>query len=150
MQNSFNLPDYQLKKKYTDKGTYVFDIIRMKYILLTPEEYVRQQFIHFLINEKKYPKGLLSVEIQLKVFNMIKRADILLYDKQGKATVIVECKAPDIKITQKTFDQITRYNMNFKAKYLILTNGLKHYCCKPDYTDNTYNFTEDIPNYQDL
>ncbi len=148
--NKLNLPEANLKIINKNNTLQVFDIIRKKYIVLTPEEYVRQQFVHFLINEKKYPKGLLVLEKQLKVFNTIKRADIVLYDTQGKPVVIVECKAPEVKITQKTFDQIARYNMNFKALFLIVSNGLKHYCCKPDYTNNSYNFLSEIPSYETI
>ena len=145
-----NLPDYQLKLKTENDSTYVFDIIRKKYIILNPEEKVRQVFIHYLIHEKNYAKGLLAVETQLKIFDMTKRTDIVLYDKTGNVSVIVECKAPTVKISQQTFDQIARYNMNFKAKYLIVTNGLKHYCCKPNYTEDTYEFLKDIPMYENL
>ncbi len=143
-----NLPEYQLKIKETEKGFSVFDIIRKKYILITPEEHVRQQFIHFLIQEKQYPKGLLAVEKQLKIFDKIKRTDIVLYDKQGNVSIIVECKAPEVKISQDAFDQIARYNMNFKAKYLIVTNGISHYCCKPNYLNNSYEFLKEIPDYE--
>jgi len=145
-----NLPEYQLKYKETEKGISVFDIIRKKHILMTPEEHVRQQFIHFLINEKQYPKGLLAVETQLKIYKLTKRTDIVLYNKQGNVSVIVECKAPKINISQDTFNQIARYNMNFKAKYLIVTNGLNHYCCKANYNDNSYEFLKNIPNYIEI
>ena len=145
-----NLPEYQLKTKETEKGISIFDIIRKKYILMTPEEHVRQQFIHFLIQEKQYPKGLLAVEKQLKIFEKTKRTDIVLYDKQGNVSIIVECKAPEVKISQDAFDQIARYNMNFKAKYLIVTNGISHYCCKPNYDDNSYTFLNDIPDYSTI
>ena len=145
-----NLPEADLKilKEY-DKLK-VFDIIRKKYVILTPEEHVRQEFIHYLINEKKYPKGLLSVEKKLNVFKTEKRADIVLYNTNLKPVVIIECKAPKINITQKAFDQIARYNMNFKAGYLIVTNGLKHFCCKPDYKNNSYEFLKEIPDYKTI
>ncbi|MCF6364695.1 MAG: type I restriction enzyme HsdR N-terminal domain-containing protein [Bacteroidales bacterium] len=143
-----NLPEYQIKFKETEKGLSGFDIIRKKYILLTPEEYVRQQFIHYLIEKKQYPKGLLAVEKQLKIYDTTKRTDIVLYDKQGNVSIIVECKAPKVKISQDAFDQIARYNMNFKAKYLIVTNGITHYCCKPNYNDNSYIFLKNIPDYE--
>lgn len=148
--SKLNLPEYQLKYEETEKGISVFDIIRKKYILMTPEEHVRQQFLHFLINEKQYPKGLLAVETQLKIYKLTKRTDIILYNKQGNISIIVECKAPQIKISQNTFDQIARYNMNFKAKYLIVTNGLNHYCCKVNYESNTYKFLKEIPNHNEL
>ncbi len=149
MYPKLNLPFYELKTKDNDKGTLVFDPIRKKYVLLTPEEYVRQQFVMYLITEKKYPKGLTSIEKQLEVFNLKKRTDIVIYDKSGNVLLIVECKAPDIKITQDVFDQITRYNMNFKAKYLIVTNGLNHYCCQPDYQSFDYQYLKEIPYYSD-
>ena len=143
-----NLPEANLKILQENNKTKVFDIIRKKYVALTPEEYVRQQFIHYLIKEKNYPKGLLAVEKQLKIYDLEKRTDIVLYNTSGKPAVIVECKAPSVNITQKTFDQIARYNMNFKAEYLIVTNGLKHYCCKPNYKNNTYEFLREIPEYE--
>ncbi len=145
-----NLPEYQLKIKETEKGFSVFDIIRKKYILMTSEEHVRQQFIHFLIQEKQYPKGLLAVEKQLKIYDKTKRTDIILYNKQGNVSIIVECKAPEVKISQDAFDQIARYNMNFKAEYLIVTNGMSHYCYKPNYKENSYAFLKDIPDYNIL
>ena len=150
MHPKLNLPEYSLKINKTEKGKSVFDIIRKKYVLLSPEEEVRQVFIHYLIEEKKYPKGLLAVETQLKIFDVVKRTDIVLYNKTGNVSVIVECKAPTVKISQQTFDQIARYNMNFKAKYLIVTNGINHYCCKPDYITGSYEFLKDIPNYEAL
>lgn len=145
---NLNLPEYKLKYKEIEKGISVFDIIRKKYIIMTPEEHVRQQFLHFLIEEKKYPKSLFGIEKQLKIYKLTKRTDIVLYDNEGKISVIVECKSPKIAISQKTFDQIARYNMNFKAKYLIVTNGLNHYCCKPNYKNNSYEFLKEIPNYE--
>ncbi len=145
-----NLPEADLKIIKEEDKQKVFDIIRKKYVVLTPEEYVRQQFIRYLINEKKYPKGLISVEKQLKIYDTEKRADIVLFNTSAKPVVIVELKAPSVKITQKAFDQTARYNMNFKADYLIVTNGLKHYCCKLDYGNNTYSFLKEIPNYENL
>lgn len=142
-----NLPETNFKILQENNKLKIFDIIRKKYVAFTPEEHVRQQFIHFLIKEKKYPKGLLAVEKQLKIYDLEKRTDILLYNTSGKPDVIIECKAPKINITQKTFDQIARYNMNFKAIFLIVTNGMKHYCCKPDYENNTYEFLKNIPDY---
>jgi len=143
-----NLPEVNLKIMNENNKLKVFDIIRKKYVALTPEEQVRQQFIHYLINEKHYPKGLLAVEKQLKIYDTEKRADIILYNINLKPIVIVECKAPEVTVNQKAFDQIARYNMNFKADYLIVTNGLKHFCCKPDYKSSTYEFLKEIPDYQ--
>ncbi len=145
-----NLPECQLKILKENDKLKVFDIIRKKYVAFTPEEHVRQQFIHYLITEKQYPKGLLSVEKQLKVHDTEKRADIVLFNTKLEPVVIIECKAPEINITQKTFDQIARYNMTFKADCLIVTNGMKHYCCKPDYKTGNYTFLKDIPDYETI
>ncbi len=145
-----NLPEAHLKLTNEKGKLKIFDIIRKKYVAFTPEEHVRQQFIHYLINEKKYPESLLSVEKKLKVYETEKRADIVVYNTAGKPIVIVECKAPSINITQKAFDQTARYNMTFKADYLIVTNGLNHYCCKPDYADNSFTFLKDIPDFNTI
>ncbi len=145
-----NLPEYKFNIKTENSKKYIFDCIRKKYIVLTPEEYVRQNFISFLIEEKNFPKYLIAVEMSLKINNLQKRADIVLFDVKGDVRLIVECKAPEVNITQKAFDQIARYNMNFNAEYLIVTNGINHFCCKPDYVHNSYNFLSDIPNYEDI
>lgn len=150
MQNQIQLPSYNINTKKTEKGIQVFDIIRKKYVVMTPEEEIRQRFIHFLIYEKKYPKGLLGVEVMLKIYNLTKRADIVLYNKNRGYDLLVECKAPNVSISQKTFDQITRYNMKFKANYLIVTNGINHYCCKINYEDNSYVFLKEIPEYNHI
>ncbi|MEA2041576.1 MAG: type I restriction enzyme HsdR N-terminal domain-containing protein [Bacteroidota bacterium] len=144
-----NLPKYKLSIKTKEEKSYVFDIIRKKYIVLTPEEWVRQNFLHYLLEEKQFPKGLTTVEQRLKFHGMDRRADIATYTNAGKILVVTECKAPKIKITQKTFDQIARYNMVLKAKYLLVTNGLSHYCCR--YTaDDEYTFLKEIPNYKSI
>jgi hypothetical protein len=147
MYPKLNLPVCDLKMKQTEKGSVVFDPIRKKYVAFTPEEYVRQSFLHYLFNEKHYPKGLTSVEKQLDLYDLKKRTDIVVYDMNGNVFLIVECKAPEIKIAQSTFDQIARYNMKFKAVYLIVTNGLNHYCCKPDYIAGSYSYLKEIPDY---
>ena len=128
----------------------IFDIIRRKHIALTPEEWVRQHFIHYLINYKGYPKGLLANEIQIQLNGTKKRCDTVLYKKDLSPQMIIEYKAPDIKITQEVFNQITRYNMVLKVEYLIVSNGLQHYCCCVDYNNNSYSFLTDIPNYNQL
>jgi hypothetical protein len=142
-----NLPPYTFKTKDTEGRKLIFDNIRKKYVSLTPEEWVRQNFLQFLIKEKKYPASLIAVEIGLKYNNLQKRADIVIYNKQGAAQVIVECKSTSVKISQETFYQIANYNMAFKVAYLILTNGLTHYCCKMNYTDNSFEYLETIPNF---
>ena len=126
----------------------IFDKLRKKYIVLTPEEWVRQHFVYFLIEEKKYPVTLIALEKQLTINNLKKRSDILIFNADGKPEIIVECKAPSIKITQNTFDQIARYNLKLRANYLILTNGLEHFYCKMDFKNETYIFLKDIPHYK--
>lgn len=145
---NLNLPTYILKIKNIENKFYVFDIIRKKYVHLNHEEWVRQNFIHFLIEEKFYPKSLISVEKQLKINNLSKRTDILIFDKNGLPNIIVECKAPSIKITQETFDQIARYNLKLNANYLIVTNGIQHYYCKMDHQEMKYIFLKDIPKFK--
>ena len=126
----------------------IFDKLRKKYIVLTPEEWVRQHFVYFLIEEKKYPVTLIALEKQLTINNLKKRSDILIFNTNGKPEIIVECKAPSIKITQNTFDQIARYNLKLRANYLIVTNGLEHFYCKMDFKNETYIFLKDIPHYK--
>jgi type I site-specific restriction endonuclease len=142
-----SLPIYKLKMKSEGEKTYIFDVVRKKYLLLTPEEWVRQNFIHYLNKEKKYPLGLMGVEQMVKYNSLKTRADIVMYNTEGKANIIVECKAPDVKITQDTFNQIAKYNSQLKVKYLLVTNGMNHYCCKMDYDSNRITFLEEIPSY---
>lgn len=144
---NLNLPTYNFRIKNKENKLYIFDIVRKKNVILTPEEWVRQHFIHYLLEEKNYPGSLMSVEKQLKINQLVKRTDILIYDRKGMPNIIVECKAPSIKISQNTFDQIARYNLKLQAKYLILTNGLKHYYCKMDHQKERYDFLADIPAY---
>jgi hypothetical protein len=143
-----NLPPFQFKLKQTGLNRQIFDAIRKKYVALTPEEWVRQNFIQFLIQNKKFPASLIAVEAGLKINQLQKRLDVLVYDKQGIPHLMVECKAPHIKISQDTFDQIARYNMLFKVKYLVVTNGLQHFCCKMDYSENSYSYLETVPDFE--
>ena len=145
---ALNLPSYQFKLKQTGAITQIFDAIRKKYVVLTPEEWVRQNFLQFLIQEKKFPSSLIVVEMGLKYNRLQKRADVLVYDKNGNPYLMVECKAPEVKITQDVFDQVARYNMNFKVKYLVITNGLNHFCCQMDYSNNNYHYLENIPFFE--
>jgi len=142
-----NLPTYQFRIKSNENKTLIFDKLRKKYLVLTPEEWVRQHFVYFLIEEKKYPTSLIALEKQLTINNRKKRTDILVFDKNGAHDIIVECKAPSIKISQDTFDQIAKYNLKLKANYLIVTNGLQHFYCKMDFKNETYIFLKEIPNY---
>ena len=143
-----NLPTYNFKLKSSENKTLIFDKLRKKYMVLTPEEWVRQHYVYFLIEEKKYPISLIALEKQLTINNRKKRTDILVFNKEGNHEIIVECKAPSIKITQDTFDQIARYNLKLKANYLIVTNGLEHFYCKMDFENETYIFLKDIPDYK--
>ena len=145
---TLNLPPYQFKLKQQGLRTQIFDSIRKKYVVLTPEEWVRQNFLQFLIQEKKYPASLIAVEAGLKYNQLQKRMDVLVYDKQGTPHLMVECKAPEVKINQDVFDQIARYNMVFKVKYLVVTNGMHHFCCVMDYTNNAYQYLEQIPVFE--
>ena len=138
-------PDFKFRLKNSENKTAIFDIIRKKFIILTPEEWVRQHVVHFLIVEKKYPKSHINVEKQLTVNNLTKRYDIVVFNTDGSLFLLVECKAPEIKITQATFDQIARYNMTLKANYLMVTNGLNHYYCKMDFEQETYHFLDQLP-----
>ena len=121
-----NLPNYTFKLKSNEKHTLIFDDIRKKNVVLTPEEWVRQHFVQYLIQEKNYPISLIALEKQLTINNRKKRTDILIFSPNGTPDIIVECKAPQIKINQDTFDQIARYNLKLNANFLIVTNGLQH------------------------
>lgn len=143
-----NFPTYKFRLKSSENRQLIFDIIRKKYVVLTPEEWVRQHVIHFLIEEKKYPTSLIAIEKQLKVNNLIKRFDILVFNNKGLAEVIIECKSPSVKVNQKTFDQIARYNLQLKANFLMLTNGIQHYFCKLDYQKEAYTFLKELPTYK--
>ena len=143
-----NLSEYTFRFKKEENKTYIFDDFRKKYVVLTPEEWVRQNFLMYLISELDFPKSLISVEAGLKLYKRLKRTDIVVYDKQGNPVLIVECKAPEVKLNEKVFDQIVRYNMALHVNFLIVTNGMDHYCCQLDYEKNTYNFLKTIPNYK--
>ena len=145
-----NLPSYLVKIQKRNGKNVIFDPLRQKYVALTPEEWVRQHFVHFLTDFKGYPKGLLANEIQLDLNGTKKRCDTVLFNRDLSARMIVEYKAPNIEITQAVFDQITRYNMVLKVEYLIVSNGIRHYCCRIDYDTMKYTFLPDIPAYTEL
>ena len=145
-----NLPPFEIKLRGTKAQPQIFDILRKKYIALTPEEWVRQHFVHFLVEHKGYPAALMANEIQLKVGEKTLRADSVLYSRDLKPRMIIEYKAPHIPITQKVFDQISIYNMLLHVDYLVVSNVLQHYICKMDYNDKKYLFLEDIPDYEEL
>lgn len=145
-----NLPPYPARVKEADGRRQIFDILRRKYVTLTPEEWVRQHFIHYLIDYKGYPAALLANEVPLQVGEKRVRADSVLYDRQLRPRLIIEYKAPTIPLTQKVFDQITVYNLLLHVDYLIVSNGLETYICKMDYTNHTYRFLEMIPDYKNI
>lgn len=140
-----NFPDYSFRFKNRENKPLIFDVIRKKFVVLTPEEWVRQHTVQFLISEKLYPPSLINVEKQLKLHETRKRYDIVVFEPDGKVHIIVECKAPGVAITQSTFDQIARYNLVTNAAYLMVTNGLDHYYCRMDYENERYVFLEEIP-----
>ena len=143
-----NFPPYQFRFKNSENKTAVFDVLRKKFVILTPEEWVRQHTVQFLLTEKKIPQSLLNVEKQLKINQLIKRFDIVAFDSTGTVFLVVECKAPKIPITQHTFDQIARYNLSLNAKYLMVTNGLQHYYCQMDYENERYHFLKELPDFK--
>lgn len=145
-----NLPQYEIKIGEKDGKRTIFDFLRRKHVALTPEEWVRQHFTHFLTEHKGYPKGLMGNEVELHIGDKRLRCDTILYNKQGEPRMIIEYKAPTIQIQQKTFDQISVYNLLLHVDYLIVSNGLQHYCCKMDYDDQKYLFLQDIPDYENL
>ena len=145
-----NLPSYNFKIKKHFQRTQIFDRIRKKFVVLTPEEWVRQHFVWFLIEEKQFPESRIAIETELKYNEQKRRPDIVYYDTHLKPQLIVECKASDVKITQSTFDQIARYNMALKVSYLIVTNGMQHFCCKMNYETESYEFLKEIPRINEL
>jgi len=142
-----NFPAYDFRLKNSENNTHIYDAIRKKFVVLQPEEWVRQHVVNYLILDKKYPKSLINVEKQLTINRIQKRYDVVVFRPNGKIAILVECKAPDINITQNTFDQISRYNMQLKAEYLMVTNGLAHYYCKMDLDAEKYKFLTDIPDF---
>ena len=144
------LPPYQIRVKETHGRKQIFDILRRKYVALTPEEWVRQHFIHYLVEHKNYPSSLLANEVSLQIGEKRMRADSVLYDNQLHPRMIIEYKAPNITLTQKVFDQITVYNLLLHVDYLIISNGMITYICKMDYEKQTYKFLEAIPNYENI
>ena len=145
-----NLPQYDAKIIERDGKKVIFDPIRKKYVALTPEEWVRQNFVSFLIKHKEYPLSLMANEVLIKLNGTSKRCDTVLYNRDLSARMIVEYKAPHVEITQDVFNQITRHNIALKVDYLIVSNGLAHYCCKVDYETQSISFMRDIPTYSML
>jgi len=142
-----NFNSYSFRFKNSENKVSIFDEIRKKFIILTPEEWVRQHVVQFLLEEKNYPKSHINVEKVLKVNGLRKRYDVVVYNPDGSIYILIECKAPEIKIAQATFDQIARYNMTMDAQFLMVTNGLNHYFCQMDFENEKYQFLADLPNY---
>lgn len=142
-----NFPAYPFKIKQEDGKTSIFDELRKRFLVLTPEEWVRQHLVKFLIEEKNYPRTLIKLEGGLKLNALQKRTDILLFNTRGEKLMLVECKAPSVKITQETFDQVARYNFVHRVQWLVVSNGLQHFCCEVDFVKGDYTFHEDIPGY---
>lgn len=143
-----NFPTYSFRLKNRENKRLIFDDIRKKFMVLQPEEWVRQHCVRFLIEEKQYPKSLINVEKELKVNGLNKRYDIVIYNSDGSIHLIVECKSPKITINQDAFDQIARYNLTLNASYLMVTNGINHYYCKINSEAECYQFLKDIPDYK--
>jgi hypothetical protein len=145
-----NLPEYSFNIRGREGDQMILDLLRRRFVKLTPEEWVRQNFIQYLIHEGKYPRGLMGIEILYKTNKLKKRTDILVHDRNGKPVMIVECKAHDVPLEEKVFEQIVTYNRKYKVPYLVVTNGMKHYACKfnDDFTDHEYLMV--IPLYEEL
>jgi len=144
---NLNFPTYPFRFKNSENKRLIFDPIRKKFVVLQPEEWVRQHCIQYLIQVKNYPKSLINVEKELKINTLKKRYDIVVFKPDGSIHLIVECKAPTININQETFDQIARYNLKLNATYLMVTNGINHYYCQMDFENERFEFLRDIPDY---
>ncbi|MCX6327002.1 MAG: type I restriction enzyme HsdR N-terminal domain-containing protein [Bacteroidia bacterium] len=145
-----NLPTYSFKITGKEGSEMILDPVRRKYVKLTPEEWVRQNFVRYLVNEGKYPVGLLGIEVMFRFNKLKRRVDILVHNRSGEPVMIVECKSTDIKIDEKVFEQIATYNMKYKVPYLVVTNGLHHYACKIDHQEMKFEYLLVIPLYEDL
>lgn len=142
-----NLPEYAFRTKTEEGKPFIFDTIRKKFVVLTPEEWVRQNFILYLKTDKKYPESLMTVEKQIMVNNNPRRFDLLIYTRNGQPHLIAEFKAPNIKITQETFNQVVRYNMALRVERVVVSNGLQHFACQIDYEKNSYSYLPEIPEF---
>ena len=150
MLKELNLPQYSFKITGREGNEMILDTIRRKFVRLTPEEWVRQHFVQYLINEGKYPPGLIGIEILVPLNRIRKRVDILIHNRRGEPVMIVECKEPDVKLEEKVFDQIYLYNMALKVPYLVVTNGIEHYAFKVDFVEKKREYLLAIPLYEDI
>lgn len=147
---ALNLPGYDTKISSKDGKPTIFDLLRRCYVALTPEEWVRQHFVHFLIEHCNYPATLMGNEVGLTLNGTKKRCDTVVYNRNLKPRIIIEYKAPTVKINKEVFSQIARYNLVLKVDYLIISNGIQHYCCRMDYEKNSFEFIANIPEYSSL
>ncbi|MDR0385518.1 MAG: type I restriction enzyme HsdR N-terminal domain-containing protein [Prevotellaceae bacterium] len=145
-----NLPLFKYKIKDSEKGKTIFDPVRNKYVALTPEEWVRQNFLQYLIRIKNTPQSLIRVEMHLELNGLAKRSDIVVHNRRGNPLLAIECKAPTVKITQSVFEQLARYNLRLNVPYLAVTNGMDHFFCKYSESEKRYIFLTDIPEYDQL
>ncbi len=143
-----NFPTYSFRFKNSENKVAIFDEIRKKFIILTPEEWVRQHVVQYLLQDKNYPKSYINVEKLIKINDLSKRYDIIVYQPNGAIYLLIECKAPEVTITQQTFDQIARYNLVLNAKYLMVSNGLNHYFCQMDLIKEKYIFLQELPEFE--
>jgi hypothetical protein len=143
--HKLNLPEFEYSLRKADGKVWIFDVIRKKYMVLTPEEWVRQHFIHYLISGLGYPKALIKVEGGLRYNSLSKRSDVVVFDREGKPWMVVECKSPEVKITNDVLQQASVYNATHKGKFITVTNGLKHYCCSVNWNDGTVEVLKDLP-----
>ncbi|MFD1000793.1 type I restriction enzyme HsdR N-terminal domain-containing protein [Ohtaekwangia kribbensis] len=143
-----NLPAFEHQIKQADGKHWIFDVLRKKYLVLTPEEWVRQHFVHYLVNEMQYPRTLIKVEGGLSYNKLSKRSDIVVFDRNGKPWMIIECKAPDIAITESTVRQASMYNATLKANFLVVTNGMRHFLFQTDWLNNTTRVLDAMPPFE--
>lgn len=147
---ALNLPSYEAKIRKKGDGFEIFDPLRRKYLILTPEEWVRQHFVHYLISEKGYPASLIANEISLKLHSLTRRCDTVVYNRQLEPVMILEYKEPNVSVTQQVFDQVARYNSVLRVQHIVVSNGMQHYCYQLDYQDLSYKFLTEIPDYSEL
>ena len=147
---ALNLPRYETKICEKDGKLQIFDPLRRNYVALTPEEWVRQHFVNFLCSNRNFPAALMANEVAITLNGMKRRCDTVVYDKELRPRAIIEYKSPSVKITKEVFAQISRYNLTLRVDYLIISNGLQHYCCRMDYERNSYTFLQEIPEYKTI
>ena len=147
MLQELNFPKFSFRFKNKENKISIFDVIRKRFVILQPEEWVRQHCIHYLIDYKGYPKSLINIEKELIINSLRKRYDIVVFNSDGSIHLIVECKAPAVNINQNVFDQIALYNLSLNATYLMISNGINHYYCQMDFKKEKYHFLKDIPEY---